>query len=80
VRAALAALGIAPADLATVVVTHMHLDHAVEAVRSKTLSRYAAFADDADPAVTEKFDRISGAAANAGGIWHWLDKLEQPAG
>src|SRR6202011_3332281 len=28
VRAALAALGIAPADLATVVVTHIHLDHA----------------------------------------------------
>src|ERR1700749_5137742 len=28
VRAALAALGITPADLATVVVTHIHLDHA----------------------------------------------------
>src|SRR5216683_416002 len=52
----------------------MDLDHAVEAVRQKTLSRYAAFADDADPAVTERFDRISGAAANVGGIWHWLDK------
>jgi hypothetical protein len=24
--------------------------------------------------------RISGAAANVGGIWHWLDKLGQPAG
>src|SRR5487761_1024063 len=57
----------------------MDLDHAVEAVRRKTLSRYAAFADDADPAVTEKFDRIGGAAANVGGIWHWLDKLDQPA-
>jgi hypothetical protein len=40
----------------------------------------AAFDGDADPAVTEKFDRISGAAANVGGIWHWLDKLDQPAG
>ena len=28
VRDALAALGIGPADLATVVVTHIHLDHA----------------------------------------------------
>jgi hypothetical protein len=57
----------------------MDLDHAVEAVRQKTLSRYAAFADDADPAVTEKFDRIGGAAANVAGIWHWLDKLDRPA-
>jgi hypothetical protein len=56
----------------------MDLDHAVEAVRQRTLSRYLAFADDADPAVTEKFEQISGAAANVGGIWHWLDKLESP--
>ena len=54
----------------------MDLDHAVEAVRQKTLSRYAVSADDADAAVTEKFERISGAAANVGGIWHWLSKLE----
>ncbi len=54
----------------------MDLDHAVEAVRSRTLSRYLAFADDADPDVKEKFERISGAEANVGGIWHWLDKLE----
>jgi hypothetical protein len=53
----------------------MDLDHAVEAVRQRTLSRYAAFADDADPDVKEKFEQISGAAANVGGIWHWLDKL-----
>jgi glyoxylase-like metal-dependent hydrolase (beta-lactamase superfamily II) len=57
----------------------MDLDHAVEAVRQKTLSRYAAFAADADPAVTEKFERISGAEANVGGIWHWLERLDQPA-
>jgi hypothetical protein len=58
----------------------MDLDHAVEAVRQQTLSRYAAWASDADPAVTAKFEQISGAAANVGGIWHWLDKLDPPAG
>jgi glyoxylase-like metal-dependent hydrolase (beta-lactamase superfamily II) len=57
----------------------MDLDHAVAMVRSQTLSRYAALAPDADPAVAAKFERISGAAANVAGIWHWLDKLEQPA-
>jgi glyoxylase-like metal-dependent hydrolase (beta-lactamase superfamily II) len=56
----------------------MDLDHAVEAVRQRTLSRYAAFAVDADPAVKEKFEQISGAEANVGGIWHWLDKLDSP--
>ena len=55
----------------------MDLDHAVGAVWQKTVSRYAAFAPHADPAVTEKFERISGAAANVSGIWHWLDKLDQ---
>jgi hypothetical protein len=58
----------------------MDLDHAVEAVRQRTLSRYAAFGADADPAVTEKFGQISGAAANVGGIWHWLDKLDASGG
>jgi hypothetical protein len=57
----------------------MDLDHAVEAVRQRTMSRYRSHAPDADPLVTEKFEQISGAAANVGGIWHWLDKLEQPA-
>ncbi len=57
----------------------MGLDHAVEAVRRKTLSRYAMSAVGADPLVNEKFDRISGADANVGGIWHWLDRLEKPA-
>jgi glyoxylase-like metal-dependent hydrolase (beta-lactamase superfamily II) len=55
----------------------MDLDHAVDAVRRKTLSRYAAFADDADPVVQEKFEEISGAAANVSGIWHWLDRIDQ---
>jgi glyoxylase-like metal-dependent hydrolase (beta-lactamase superfamily II) len=58
----------------------MDLDHAVEAVRQQTLSRYTAFADDADPHVKEKFEQIAGAAANVGGIWHWLDKLDGARG
>ena len=58
----------------------MDLDHAVEAVRQRTRSRYASLAPDADPVVAEKFERLSGAAANVGGIWHWLDKLEQAGG
>jgi glyoxylase-like metal-dependent hydrolase (beta-lactamase superfamily II) len=56
----------------------LDLDHAVAMVREQTLSRYAALRDDADPAIAAKFGRISGAAANVRGIWHWLDKLEQP--
>ncbi|HLW46014.1 MAG TPA: MBL fold metallo-hydrolase [Acidimicrobiales bacterium] len=56
----------------------MDLDHTVEAVRQRTLSRYRAFAEDGDPAVKDKFEQISGAAANVGGIWHWLDKLDSP--
>jgi glyoxylase-like metal-dependent hydrolase (beta-lactamase superfamily II) len=55
----------------------MDLDHAVEAVRQRTLSRYAAFAADADPAVAEKYEPVGGTASNVGGIWHWLDKLGQ---
>ncbi len=56
----------------------MDLDHAVEAVRQKTMSRYKSLARDADPAVAEKFEQLSGAAANVSGIWHWLDRLKQP--
>jgi glyoxylase-like metal-dependent hydrolase (beta-lactamase superfamily II)/uncharacterized protein (DUF1015 family) len=54
----------------------LDLDHAVAMVREQTLSRYAALHEGADPAVAEKFERISGTAANVGGIWHWLDKIE----
>jgi glyoxylase-like metal-dependent hydrolase (beta-lactamase superfamily II) len=57
----------------------MDLDHAIAMVRDQTLSRYAAFREDADPAVAAKFERISGTAANVSGIWHWLDKIGQPA-
>ena len=52
----------------------MDLDHAVAAVRERTLSRYAGWAADGDPAVRAKFEEISGAPANVEGIWHWLDK------
>jgi len=52
----------------------LDLDHAVAMVRDRTRSRYASLAPGADPDVAAKFERISGAAANVGGIWHWLDK------
>ena len=58
----------------------MDLDHAVDMVRSATVSRYAALRPDADPEVAAKFERMSGAALNVHGIWSWLDKLDQPAG
>jgi glyoxylase-like metal-dependent hydrolase (beta-lactamase superfamily II) len=58
----------------------LDLDHAVAMVRSRTLSRYAALQPGADPAIALRFERMSGAAMNVGGIWHWLDKLDQPAG
>ena len=55
----------------------LDLDHAVAMVRDRTKDRYAAFHPDADPAIGEKFDRLSGAALNVGGIMSWLDKAEQ---
>jgi glyoxylase-like metal-dependent hydrolase (beta-lactamase superfamily II) len=58
----------------------LDLDHAVAMVRSRTLSRYAALQPGADPAIAARFERMSGAVMNVGGIWHWLDKLDQPAG
>jgi glyoxylase-like metal-dependent hydrolase (beta-lactamase superfamily II) len=58
----------------------MDLDHAVEAVRQRTMSRYLSLRPEADPGVAEKFEPLTGTAANVSGIWHWLDKLEQPAG
>jgi hypothetical protein len=51
----------------------------VEAVRQRTISRYLSLTPDADPEVADKFGCCRGAAANVGGIWHWLDKLEEPA-
>jgi hypothetical protein len=46
-------------------------------VRDRTKDRYAAFRPDADPAIGERFERLSDAASNVAGIMHWLDKAEQ---
>jgi glyoxylase-like metal-dependent hydrolase (beta-lactamase superfamily II) len=58
----------------------LDLDHAAAMVAERTRERYAALAQDADPEVAAKYDRISGAEANVAGILHWLDKLDQPSG
>lgn len=55
----------------------MDTDHAAAMVAERTRQRYAALAPEADPQVTAKFDRISGAAANVAGIMHWLDRPDQ---
>jgi glyoxylase-like metal-dependent hydrolase (beta-lactamase superfamily II) len=55
----------------------MDLDHAAAMVAERTRQRYAALAEDADPQIAAKFDRISGAPANVAGIMHWLDKTDQ---
>jgi len=56
----------------------MDLDHAVEAVRRKTMSRYRSLDEGADPLVAEKFETLNGYPANVGGIWHWLEKADAP--
>jgi glyoxylase-like metal-dependent hydrolase (beta-lactamase superfamily II) len=58
----------------------LDLDHAVAMVRDRTVSRYASLAPGADPEVAAKFERISGAASNVGGIWHWLEKTDPTPG
>ena len=50
------------------------LDHAVAMVAERTRARYALFADDADPELAAKFDRVGGAESNVAGIMHWLAK------
>jgi len=54
----------------------LDLDHAAAMVAERTKARYAILADDADPALAAKFDRVSGAAANVAGIARWLDTHE----
>jgi glyoxylase-like metal-dependent hydrolase (beta-lactamase superfamily II) len=51
----------------------LDLDHAAAMVAERTKARYAILAEDADPALAAKFDRVSGAAANVAGIARWLD-------
>ena len=58
----------------------LDLDHAVAMVRDRTRDRYAAASLDTDPALAERFERISSVRGSVEGIMHWLDKTEQPAG
>jgi glyoxylase-like metal-dependent hydrolase (beta-lactamase superfamily II) len=53
----------------------LDLDHAVAMVAERTRQRYHVLADDADPEVAAKYDRVGGAHANVAGIMHWLDKV-----
>ena len=52
----------------------LDLDHAVAMVRDRTLDRYAATSPDADPALAERFERVSSVRGNVEGIMRWLDK------
>ena len=52
----------------------LDLDHAVAMVLDRTKHRYLAASPDADPAIAEKFERVSGALGNVEGIMHWLGK------
>jgi glyoxylase-like metal-dependent hydrolase (beta-lactamase superfamily II) len=54
----------------------LDLDHAVAMVAERTRARYRAFAEDADPEIVAKYDRVSGAQANVAGIMRWLDRTE----
>jgi glyoxylase-like metal-dependent hydrolase (beta-lactamase superfamily II) len=58
----------------------LDLDHAVAMVRDRTMARYAAASPDADPALAEKFERVSSARGSVEGIMQWLDKTEPAAG
>ncbi len=57
----------------------MDLDHAAAMVAERTRQRYRVLAEDADPEVAAKYDRVSGAQANVAGIMHWLDKTTEAA-
>jgi glyoxylase-like metal-dependent hydrolase (beta-lactamase superfamily II) len=54
----------------------LDLDHAVAMVRDRTIERYTAMRPDGDPAIRERFERISSAFGSVEGIMHWLDKAE----
>jgi glyoxylase-like metal-dependent hydrolase (beta-lactamase superfamily II) len=58
----------------------LDLDHAVAMVRDRTLDRYAATSPDADPALAERFERVSSARGSVEGIMQWLEKAEQATG
>jgi len=54
----------------------MDLDHAAAMVAQRTRARYRVLAEDADPKLAAKYDRIAGARANVAGIMRWLDRTE----
>jgi glyoxylase-like metal-dependent hydrolase (beta-lactamase superfamily II) len=56
----------------------LDLDHAVAMVRDRTLDRYAATSPDADPALAERFERVSSVRGNVEGIMQWLEKGGEP--
>ena len=58
----------------------LDLDHAVAMVRDRTKHRYLATSLDADPAIAEKFERVSGALGNVEGVVPWLGKTEHNGG
>jgi len=54
----------------------LDLDHAVAMVAERTRERYRVLADEADPDLAAKYERVSGARANVTGIMRWLHKNE----
>ncbi|MGO8961340.1 MAG: MBL fold metallo-hydrolase [Streptosporangiaceae bacterium] len=56
--------------------TGLDLDHAAAMVAERTRQRYLVLADDADPDLAAKYERISATQANVAGIMRWLDKTE----
>jgi hypothetical protein len=58
----------------------LDLDHTVAMVRDRTRQRYAALRPGADPAITEKAERVSSTQANVEGILRWLEQTEPGAG
>ena len=55
----------------------LDLDHAVQAVTTKTAARYQAYLHR--PEVSEKFEHLNATAANVVGINRWLDRVDGPA-
>jgi glyoxylase-like metal-dependent hydrolase (beta-lactamase superfamily II) len=54
----------------------MDLDHAAAMVAQRTRARYRVLAENADPELAAKYDRIAGAPANVAGIMRWLERTE----
>jgi glyoxylase-like metal-dependent hydrolase (beta-lactamase superfamily II) len=54
----------------------LDLDHAAAMVAERTRHRYRVLAEDADPELAAKFDRIASAQASVAGIMRWLEQTE----